>query len=141
MKTLAKLCNHWAKHYAGRKGVLDRESLTPERQEKTLAVSPLREIWGVGSAFEAALTQMGAKNELDFNHMDSVLIQKRFGVVGARTLWELRGQCDGYDGCLLEISRKFPQPCRNPPNMTPIALPKEIIAGPRRSMRCLSLFT
>ena len=35
-KTLAKYCNHLAKHYAGLKGVCNWLDLTPQRQERRL---------------------------------------------------------------------------------------------------------
>lgn len=43
-KTLAKYCNHLAKHYAGLKGVCNWLDLTPQRQAKALACEPVSEI-------------------------------------------------------------------------------------------------
>ena len=47
-KTLTKLANHLAKTYKGLGGVLDWESLTPERQERAMKLVPVEEIWGIG---------------------------------------------------------------------------------------------
>lgn len=43
-KTLAKYCNHLAKHYGGLKGVCNWLDLTPQRQAKALACEPVSEI-------------------------------------------------------------------------------------------------
>lgn len=46
-KTLAKYCNHLAKHYRGINGVCNWLDLTPQLQAKALACEPVSEIWGV----------------------------------------------------------------------------------------------
>ncbi|WP_418585162.1 hypothetical protein [Parasutterella excrementihominis] len=43
-RSLAKYCNHLAKHYAGLKGVCNWLDLTPQRQAKALASEPVSEI-------------------------------------------------------------------------------------------------
>ena len=48
-KTLAKLCDHFAKTYPVFNGVVNWLELTPERQRKAMAITPIKEIWGIGS--------------------------------------------------------------------------------------------
>lgn len=60
-KTLTKLANHLAKTYKGLGGVLDWESLTPERQERAMKLVPVEEIWGIGRRIGSRLEGMGAE--------------------------------------------------------------------------------
>ena len=47
-KTLAKLCDHWAKVHSVFGGVLHWDDLSPARREKSFAGTPVSEVWGVG---------------------------------------------------------------------------------------------
>ncbi len=90
-KTLAKLCDHFAKTYPVFGGVVDWFSLSPERRERALSITPVREIWGVGPRTGEKLGAMGVRTALDFARMDASLVRARFGVVLERTLREIRG--------------------------------------------------
>lgn len=90
-KTLAKLCDHFAKTYQVFNGVVNWLELTPERQHKAMAITPIKEIWGIGSRNRERLEAMGVKTVLDFARMDASLIRRRFTVVLERTHREILG--------------------------------------------------
>ena len=90
-KTLAKLCDHFAKTYQCFNGVVNWLELTDERRTKAMAITPVKEIWGVGGQSLAKLQAMGVNTVLDFARMDSALIRRRFTVVMERTQREIRG--------------------------------------------------
>ena len=90
-KTLAKLCDHFAKTYPVFNGVVNWLELTPERQHKAMAITPIKEIWGIGSRNRERLEAMGVKTVLDFARMDASLIRRRFTVVLERTHREILG--------------------------------------------------
>lgn len=90
-KTLAKLCDHFAKTYPVFNGVVNWLELTPERQRKAMAITPIKEIWGIGTRNRERLEAMGVKTVLDFARMDASLIRRRFTVVLERTHREILG--------------------------------------------------
>ena len=90
-KTLAKYCNHLAKHYAGLKGVCNWLDLTPQRQAKALACEPVSEIWGVGRRYTEHLEKMGIRTALDLARADAEAIRNRFGITLSMTVRELQG--------------------------------------------------
>ena len=90
-KTLAKLCDHFAKTYPCFNGVVNWLELTEERRNKAMSITPIKEIWGIGSRNREKLEAMGVKTVLDFARLDSALIRKRFTVVLERTQREIRG--------------------------------------------------
>lgn len=92
-KTLAKLCDHFAKTYLAFGGVVNWLEFSESRRNKALAVTPIREIWGIGSRTVEKLETMGVRTALDFARMDAALVRKRFGVVLERTHREINGVC------------------------------------------------
>ena len=90
-KTLAKYCNHLAKHYAGLKGVCNWLDLTPQRQAKALACEPVSEILGVGRRYTEHLGKMGIRTALDLARADAEAIRDRFGITLSMTVRELQG--------------------------------------------------
>lgn len=76
-KTLAKYCNHLAKHYRGLNGVCNWLDLTPQRQAKALACEPVSEIWGVGRRYTERLNLMGIETALDLSRADPIKIRKQ----------------------------------------------------------------
>ena len=90
-KTLAKLCDHFAKTYPCFNGVVNGFELTEERRTKAMEITPIKEIWGIGSKNREKLEAMGVKTVLDFARMDSALIRRRFTVVMERTHREIHG--------------------------------------------------
>ncbi len=90
-KTLAKLCNHFAKKRPDMAGVCDWDSLSTEAQANLLAETPAGEVWGIGRRIEDRLMARGACSVADFLSMNPTHIQQQFGVTLARTQAELRG--------------------------------------------------
>lgn len=94
-KTLAKLSNHLAKTYKGLHGVLDWESLEPERQVRAMSLVPVEEVWGIGRRISSRLEEQGVRTALEFSRLPASLVRKQFGVTLERTHAELNG-----DSCL-----------------------------------------
>lgn len=114
-KTLAKLCDHFAKTYPAFGGQLNWFELTPER--RALALTPIREIWGIGGRTAEKLGNMGVQTAADFLKIPSGSIRRIFGVVLERTHLELQGlECLPLEPTpkeRLQIcrSRSFGEPC------------------------------
>lgn len=90
-KTLAKLCDHFAKTYPVFDGVVNWFELSSDRQKRALAITPVKDIWGIGNKTCAKLSAMGIETALDFASMDATHVRCTFGVVLERTLRELNG--------------------------------------------------
>lgn len=88
-KTIAKLANYGAKKFPGTGGVVDLRD--PERQQKLMAMTPVGEIWGVGRRTTKALKALGIETALQLRDADVQDVRRRFSVVLARTVTELRG--------------------------------------------------
>jgi DNA polymerase V len=90
-KTLAKIANKIAKKSARAEGVVD---LTDSPYlDKALAKMAVEKVWGVGIKTTIKLKRAGIKTALDLRDADINWIKNKFGVVGARTVYELRGIC------------------------------------------------
>lgn len=87
-KTLAKAANDMAKKDRTR-GVFDMSF--PAVREAVLKDFPVEDVWGIGSRTAAKLRALGVYTAAEFCAMDAVIIRRKFGVVGERMLWELRG--------------------------------------------------
>lgn len=90
-KTLAKLCDHWAKHCPACGGVMNWLDLSAAHRETALAATPAEEIWGIGRRTAAKLRAMGIDSALAFSRMDAAYVRRRFGVTLERTLREISG--------------------------------------------------
>lgn len=88
-KTLAKLAAHEAKRNPNLNGVLDLETLADP--DAVLASLDVGEVWGIGRNLKARLNTMGIKTVLQLKNANETVIQKKFGVLGLRTVLELRG--------------------------------------------------
>lgn len=88
-KTLAKIANHIAKKSDKSLGVLDLTN--PDYIDKALHISPVQEVWGVGSQFSKMLLAQGIKTALDLKNADDNWVLKKMHIVGMRTVEELRG--------------------------------------------------
>lgn len=91
-KTLAKLCDHYAKIYPAFKSVLNWDDLTPARQTKAWSMTPIDEVWGIGGALTLKLQALGVKYVLDFVRLPRTTVRKLGGVVLERTWLELQGE-------------------------------------------------
>jgi len=88
-KTLAKIANRVAKKSAKANGVLD---LTDSPYlDKVLAETPVEKVWTVGIRTALKLKGAGIKTALALRDADIGWIRQKFGVVGVRTVYELRG--------------------------------------------------
>ena len=90
-KTLAKLCDHFAKTYPVYGGVVNWFDLSPERRKKALSIAPIGEVWGIGRKTEEKLLREGIENVWQFSQTDVFTLRRRYGVVLERTLREIQG--------------------------------------------------
>jgi DNA polymerase V len=90
-KTLAKVANSIAKKSVKADGVLDLTNL--QYLNRALAETPVEKVWGVGIKTAIKLKRAGIKTALDLSRAEIGWIKSKFGIVGARTVYELRGIC------------------------------------------------
>lgn len=88
-KTLAKLANYAAKKWSKTGGVVDLAD--PVRRNRLMRVTPVREVWGIGSRTAKRLNNMGIYSALDLAGQNVDQIQRQFNIVVARTVLELNG--------------------------------------------------
>lgn len=86
-KTLAKLCDHYAKTYPVFNGVVNWFDFTKERREKALAITPVKEIWGIGNRMAEKLERMGIQTAKDFCHMPAPYVGSGGATGSLRTKW------------------------------------------------------
>lgn len=91
-KTLAKLCDYYAKIYPVFQSVLNWDDLTPARQAKAWRMTPIGEVWGIGGALTAKLQAVGVATVMDFVRLPRTTVRKFGGVVLERTWLELQGE-------------------------------------------------
>ena len=88
-KTLAKLANRFAKKHKITSGIHclhDQHAI-----DKALAVTPVRDIWGIGKQHEQFLLKQKITTAKDLACCNEKFIQKHFSVIGERLLAELKG--------------------------------------------------
>lgn len=88
-KTLAKLAAHIAKRHPEAEGVFDLS--TAEDIQPVLSSIEVGEVWGVGRRIRDRLHCAGIYSTGDLRNADDRWIKKQFGVLGLRTVLELRG--------------------------------------------------
>lgn len=88
-KTLAKLASHVAKRTPDLSGVLDLETVSDI--DAILASIEVGALWGIGRNLKAKLNAMGITTALQLKQANESLIKKKFGLLGLRTVLELRG--------------------------------------------------
>lgn len=97
-KTLAKIANHWSKNNQLKTGsavpqsqtVCAWSALDPHLREEILAATPIDDIWGVGRRLTRKLLAMGILTARDLRDADLATIRRKFSVLLARTVLELR---------------------------------------------------
>jgi DNA polymerase V len=89
-KTLAKVANHFAKKYRGYRGVCAIDS--DGKIRKSLALTPIGEVWGIGWRGAPKLESAGVRTALDFIDRPSGWVRKMMGTGGVRTWNELQGR-------------------------------------------------
>jgi len=87
-KTLSKVANRIAKQAPYADGVF---IITPKNLKAALAITSVGDIWGVGRQWAKMLEGRDIKSALDFFHAQDGWVKQRMGVVGLRTVYELRG--------------------------------------------------
>lgn len=113
-KTLAKLANHLAKKRHPDDGVFDLS--TEPNRDRLLDSIPVHSIWGIGPAIAEQLIRRGIVTARALREADDRWIRARFGIVGLRTVHELRGiPCLPLDDCppskqSITVSRSFGEP-------------------------------
>jgi DNA polymerase V len=113
-KTLAKLANHLAKQHSG---VFDFTAI--DDIESILATLPATAVWGIGPRWGKALSANGIDTALQLRDADRFWVRKRLGVVGLRTVLELKGiSCLPLEHCpparrSICVSRSFGKPVRS----------------------------
>lgn len=114
-KTLAKLANGIAKAHKKQTGcvaVLDSD----EKIAKALAMTPAKNLWGIGKKLAEKLTALKIHTGWDLRQMPEEWARKNLGgVVGVRLVKELRGQeailMDAYeDKKMIATTRMFGSP-------------------------------
>jgi DNA polymerase V len=90
-KTLAKLCNKWAKHNPSFGGVCHWDSVPAPVREALLGRLSVEEIWGVAGRLTKRLNAIGIHTIGDLAAADPVAIRDKFSVVMMRTVLELQG--------------------------------------------------
>lgn len=88
-KTLAKLANRLAKQSAKAAGVLDL-TRSPH-QARALAAVDVGDVWGIGRRWAVMLRAAGVTTAAQLAGADDAWVRRRMGVVGLRTVLELRG--------------------------------------------------
>ena len=90
-KTLAKIANRRAKREASARGVCDLAG-SPDRIEAMLRETEVGDVWGIGHRWARKLTGRGFRTAFDLACAPDGWVRKNLGVVGHRTVLELRGR-------------------------------------------------
>ena len=88
-KTLAKIANHYAKHFAGYQGSL--ALMEADKIEKALKQTPVEEIWGIGRQYAKFLRQNKIETAWDLHNAPEDFILHYLTKVGYKTVLELQG--------------------------------------------------
>ena len=86
--TLAKVATHYAKRYAGYRGVC---VLTPDKRERALGLLAVADVWGIGRKHRARLEAAGVQTALDFARLPRGRVEEMLGTAGLHTWLELGG--------------------------------------------------
>lgn len=90
-KTLAKVAALGIKRTPEMRGVCDFSAFSPVKQTQILESIPVTDLWGVASRTGKKLAALGIFTARDLRDADLSRIRKKFSVVLARTVLELRG--------------------------------------------------
>ncbi|MBD2233791.1 Y-family DNA polymerase [Phormidium tenue] len=82
-KTLAKIANHQANQQGG--------VCVLQEPEPVLAQLPVSDVWGIGRRLTQRLETHGITTALHLQQADLALVRQLLGIVGVRTVLELRG--------------------------------------------------
>lgn len=90
-KTLAKLANKGAKADASLGGVCHLGQYSSGEIDYIMSRTPTTDLWGIAGRLGKRLTGLGINTVLELRNANLAQIRKKFGVVVARTVMELRG--------------------------------------------------
>jgi len=113
-KTLAKIAGHVAKKSPAANGVFSIDDEATRR--RVLGDIPVGDIWGIGRRWAKMLNSYAIESALDFHDSPEPWVRRRMGVIGARTLLELRGtacldlESQTPDKQTIRVSRSFAKP-------------------------------
>ncbi|MBN4076368.1 Y-family DNA polymerase [Gemmatimonas aurantiaca] len=116
-KTLAKVAVERAKTHRALAGVCELSALPDPTV--ALAELPVSKVWGIGRRHAKWLAERGVHSAADLRDFPDEQIRARAGIVGLRTVWELRGQsCLPLDMVIpprkhIICSRSFGRPVRS----------------------------
>lgn len=88
-KTLCKIASHFAKRYAGYKGVCSIDS--DQKKQKALSLTEINEVWGIGWRAAPKLISLGVHTAADFAGKPQEWVSRHLNIVGERTWRELNG--------------------------------------------------
>lgn len=88
-KTLAKIANRLAKKSTKASGVLDLSN--SQWVDHALAKTEVGDVWGIGRRWASMLTSRGVHTAKDLRDAEDGWVRQKMGVVGLRTVMELRG--------------------------------------------------
>jgi len=116
-KTLAKVAIERAKTDGALGGICELGALP--NPEAALAELPVADVWGIGRRHAKWLGERGVYSAADLRDFPDEQIRARAGIVGLRTVWELRGRsCLPLDTIIpprkhIICSRSFGRPVRD----------------------------
>lgn len=87
-KTLSKLANKFAKASPDDDGVF---TMSPKVMITCLNQTPVDDVWGIGRRWAKKLMAQGIYSALDLKDADDQWVRKLMGIIGLRTVHELRG--------------------------------------------------
>lgn len=113
-KTLAKIANRLAKKNPSKHGVANLTD--PTEITTALAATDVGDVWGIGRRWARMLKARNIMTAADFRACSDSWVRQKMGVVGLRTLHELRGipcvslELESPDKKSICVSRSFSTP-------------------------------
>lgn len=86
-KTLAKMCNRFAKKIKKHMGV--HVAATQQQVDEVLQFTGIGDVWGIGGQYKKMLLQHGVNTAYDFTQLPRQWVLKQMTVVGLRTYREM----------------------------------------------------
>lgn len=111
-KTLAKLASEYAKKHTDTLGVYWIDAVKYKDME-FMSQFDVKDVWGIGPRMANALYLAGIRTSAQFVKIDDRKLQRRFGVHGVFSAWELRGfqayplETEGRAQKSIMVSRTF----------------------------------
>lgn len=90
-KTLAKLANHIAKKNPEFNGVVDLNTMSPQKQDVWFRRIEVSEVWGIGRRLTPRLHEMSIKTVLDLKQASPSRMRSCFSVVMEKIVREING--------------------------------------------------